>query len=352
MLRFLVWLTFGVVCGRGFAAEHVFDFNRLPLNTAPPGFRSTVTGEGGPGEWKIVLDEVPSGLEARTSFAPKTQRPVLAQLSRDTTDERFPLLIFEEKTFGDFTLRTRFKTVSGEVAQMAGIAFRIQDEKNYYYVRASSSGNTFRFFKVVDGLRSQPIGPDLEIPSGVWHELTLECKGNRIDCRLNGKEVFPTLIDNSFQAGKIGFWTKSDAVSYFADTRIHYIPQESLAQLLVRESLARFPRVAELTIFTHTDNPARPEIVASSKPEFLGNPGSDIERTVIRDGSVFFGKNTRNRTVVVTLPLRNRNGDSIAAVRVVLDSFRGQTEQNAIARAMPILKLMESRTRSVRTIVD
>ena len=87
------------------------------------------------------------------------RKAVLAQLAQDPTDEHFPLLIYEGETITDFTLTTRFKTVNGVVEQMAGIAFRIQNETNYYVVRASSLGNNVRFYKVVNGQRGPLIGP-------------------------------------------------------------------------------------------------------------------------------------------------------------------------------------------------
>src|SRR5687768_15008675 len=134
------------------AAEHVFDFSTSPLNKLPAGFHSTVTGEGGPSEWKIVLDEIPATLSPLNPNVPASnRRPVLAQVSAIDAEERFPLLIYTNDTFGDFSFTTRFKTVSGQREQMAGVAFRILDEKNYYVVRASSKGNSFRFYKFVNG---------------------------------------------------------------------------------------------------------------------------------------------------------------------------------------------------------
>src|SRR5205085_5063404 len=105
-----------------------------------------------------------------------TKRAVLAQLAQDSADEHFPLLIYEDEVFDDFKLTTQVKTVKGTVEQMAGIAFHIQNETNYYVVRISSLGRTFRFYKVVNGERGVPVGPEMEIPLGVWHELTVNCK--------------------------------------------------------------------------------------------------------------------------------------------------------------------------------
>jgi hypothetical protein len=227
---------------------------------------------------------------------------------------------------------------------MAGIAFRLQDEKNYYVVRASSLGNTFRFYKVVNGERGKLHGPDVPIPAGAWHELQVECRGNQIRCLLNGKELIPPLSDYSFTSGKIGFWTKSDSVSYFTDTKINYTRRDPLAKILIQDQLKRYPRLLGLKIFAMS--PSRSEIlmIASDKPEEVGQTGGKPEQDVISRDVIYYGKDTQR--VTVTLPLHDRNGEPIAAVRVTMKAFPGQTEQNAIARALPIVKGMESRIRS------
>jgi hypothetical protein len=52
------------------------------------------------------------------------------------------------------------------------------------------------------------------------------------------------------------------------------------------------------------------------------------------------------------MPLRDRNGDPIAAMRVVLKSFAGQTEQNAFARATPLVKGIQARVHSLQDLTD
>ena len=76
---------------------------------------------------------------------------------------------------------------------------------------------------------SAPIGPPIEIPPGPWHELQVECKGTKSAANSTGGRSSP-LGDTSFARGRIGFWTKSDSVGYFADTRITYTAAEMLAQ--------------------------------------------------------------------------------------------------------------------------
>jgi len=333
------------------AAERKFDFGLYSEGQTPPGFRSTLTGQGKPGEWKVVFDEVAPLLPHLNTNAPVvTKRAVLAQVAQEPIDEHFPLLIYQEETFNDFTLSTRFKTMRGVLEQMAGIAFRIQNETNYYVLRASSLGNTFKFYKIVNGQRGAIIGPQLEIPSGVWHELSIECKGNSIRCSLDGKEQIPALTDSSFTSGKIGFWTKSDSVSYFSDTSIVYTPREAPAQKIVRDVLKKYPRLVALRVYVPGKDRQSTRLIASGNEQELGQAGSQTEQEVIRRGETYYGKEKDSVSVIV--PVRDRNGDAVAAARVVMKSFPGQTEQNAVVRAMPVVKEIQARVRSLDDLVE
>jgi len=323
-------------------AELNFDLTVDQVNQTPPGFRSAVSGTGPVGEWKVVLDEVPTALPA---FSPKSpvvnKRPVLAQVSTDKTDERFPMLIYDGNDFGDFTISTQIKLMGGEAEQMAGIAFRVQDEKNYYYIRANGVDNNIYFFKRVEGNLFGPIGSKIEVAKGVWHDFSIECRGNEIRCRFNGKEAFPNLQDNTFNSGKFAFWTKSDAISYFANTHITYTPRERFAQTLLKDALIKFDRLVGLTIFAAGTNGPVPEAIASKDASEVGTPAPVAEQDVINRAKIYHLKS--NGRVTVIMPMRDNNGEAIAAVRVVMKALPGQTEKNAIARAQPVVKYMESR---------
>lgn len=333
------------------AAEHVFDFGDLREGQTPPGFRSALTGKGKPGEWRILLDEVPPVFEPLSpQAARKNKRPVLAQLSRDTTDDRYALLIYDGETYADFTVKTRFKIVDGQAEQMAGLAFRIQDENNYYYVRASALGNTFYFFKFVKGELIGPIGSKVEISRGEWHELMVECKGSKITCSLDGKALIPQMQQDTFAKGKIGYWTKSDSVSYFCDTKITYIPLEAPAQVIVRKLMEGYPRLLAIKIYVPDKEPGSTRLIASSDPSERGQPGGKSEREVISTGETYYGK--EKDSVSVISPVRDRNGDILGAARIVMKTFRGQTEQNAIIRATPIVKQIQDRVTSMEDLVE
>ncbi len=335
LIRLISFLCLLALPVRG--VELVLDFGAASAEQSPAGFTNVVAGEGQPGLWLARPDD---SLGA-------TNNVVLTQTRRNVKDEYFPMCIYQPGKFDDFTLTTKFKIVDGLVEQMAGMVFRFQDQKNFYVIRASALGNNIRFYKVVAGIRSQPIGPSLEVKLGEWHELKIECRGNKIRAWFNGREAIPELTDTSFASGKIGFWTKSDSVCRFADARINYTPREPLAAALVRDCLKTNPRLVGLKIYV-SDEKGEPRIIASKDAAEVGLAGGESERGAIAGGHVFYGR--EKDTVSVVQPLRDRNGEPIAAVRVVMNAYPGQIEQAVLQRANPIVKEMQARVRSLEEL--
>lgn len=351
MRELFLWVSLAAFATTAFAAERSFDLGELPMNQAPAGFHSILAGTGKPGNWKIISDEVPLPLPALSTNAPSTaKKSVVAQTAEEMTDEHFPMLVLGDETYSAFTFTTRFKIVGGIFEQMAGIAFRLQDEKNYYVVRASALGNNVRFYKVVDGVRGPIIGPEMPVSKGEWHDLTVECKDNQFRCLFDGKEVIPPTTDkyNTFSAGKIALWTKSDSVTYFADARVTYTPHERLLQTLVREALQKNPRLLGLKVSMVPEKSSAPLLIASNDEKDIGQAGDKNDIEVINRGVMTYNKD--KELVSVTLPLRDRNGDPAAAVRVVMKAFPGQTQENAIVRAMPIVRQMQERVAAVNDL--
>jgi hypothetical protein len=314
-------------------------------------FDSALAGGGRPGDWQIETDEMPATFKPIFSTNGPTMNhiSVLAQMDTDPTDERFPMLIYNKETFKDFTLTTRFKILSGVLEEMAGVVFRYQNESNFYVVRVSALGHNLRFYKVVNGIRGNLVGPSLDVSAGDWHLLSVHCEGNRITCWLDNQLVMPPLQDDTFDSGKIGFWTKSDSLTHFGDTTISYTPVVPMAQLLVQNTMEQEPRILELRIYT-LDKSGTPRIIASNKASELNNPGTDAEKDAINNGSIFFGRG--RGTVAVTLPLTDRNGDPVAAVRVELKSFLGETRDTALSRARMIVSRMQAQVLSSQDLLQ
>jgi len=339
-------------CVSGRAAEKVIDFSRFKLNELPTGFRSLVTGSGKPGDWKVVLDRTVSALPPVPGRTPSmADQSVLAQLARDRIDEHFPVLVYDEETFDDFSLQTQIKMIAGVDEQMAGIAFHFQDEKNYCYIRASALGDTFSFFRVVNGELVSPVSSKYTFETNAWYKLNIECRGNEIRASINGKELLLVVIrDAPLNGGKVGFWTKSDSVSFFGQTRVTYTPRQILAQQLIEESIKRYPRVQGIKIFAAPDGKTGPRVIAGTNPTDIGRPGQEVERDVIARSAIYYGK--EEDSVLVTLPLHDANGETVGAVKVIMKSFPGQTEKNAIARALPIVKGMEARVQKAADLIQ
>lgn len=338
---FSFWLALALPAA---GVEIKIDFGDAATSLMPTNFHAALAGGGRPGEWKIVMDEVAPLLAPLSPQAPVvTRRAMVAQMSTDPTDERFPMLIYDGETFQDFNLTTRFKIVGGTAEQMAGVVFRYQNVSNFYVVRASALGQNMRCYRVTDGVRTTPIGPAMDISTNTWHTMTLECAGNRILCELDGNVVIKLIDNNTNSLGKIGFWTKSDAVSHFGDTTISYSPRVPMAQSIVQSILEKQPRILGLRLYT-LDGQGQPHVIASKLEREIGQPGTDAEKSAITDGKIYFGRG--KGTIAVTLPLRDRNGDPIAAVRVQLKSFLGETQDNALTRATMIIKDMQAQVTS------
>ncbi|HAM71775.1 MAG TPA: hypothetical protein DCM86_09045 [Verrucomicrobiales bacterium] len=332
------------------AAERAFDLTDAPLGSLPAGFTNVLAGGGAPGQWRVVEDQIPSAFADLSGQSKRrTVQRAIEQSSRDGTDERFPMLVYTGDTYGDFTFTANIKMLDGEKEQMAGLVFRYQDERNFYYVRASALGGTLYFFKIVEGIRSEPIGVRIPIAKGVWHELGVECRGNHIRILFNGKEAIPKMMDKTFIAGKVGFWTKSDSLSRFSNGRLNYTPREILAQTLVRDAHRRY-QVEDVRIYARSPKEDGVKVIASLNPEDLGKKATEIEHDVVQRSRVYQSK--VSKTITMTLPMHDANGDTVAAVRLVMKSFPGETEKTALNRAVPIVRMMEGHIRTQQDLVN
>jgi hypothetical protein len=77
--------------------------------------------------------------------------------------------------------------------------------------------DNFRLYKVVNGKRTQLDSSAVEAPSGKWHLIRVVHQGNRIQCYFGGKLHLDVRDDTFTETGKVGLWTKADAVTSFDD---------------------------------------------------------------------------------------------------------------------------------------
>jgi 3-keto-disaccharide hydrolase len=189
--------------------EFVYNFDNDAVGKLAAKFHAALTGQGAKAEWVVQAD----------SSAP-SQPNVIAQLTKDKTDYRFPLAIADEGSFQDLALSVKFKAISGDVDRAAGLVFRLKDANNYYIVRANALEDNYRLYFVVNGRRVQLAGANFKVASGEWHELRVECVGNHIICYYDNEKKIDAKDDTFKDAGKVGLWTKADSVTYFDDLTV------------------------------------------------------------------------------------------------------------------------------------
>lgn len=194
----------------------VIDFEGMAVGAPPAGFTLARTGKGGPGRWEVAAVEgAPSGGKA------------LAQTSTDATSFRFPVAVVEGFTARDMDLSVRFRPVSGEVDQAAGLVWRYRDPDNYYIVRANALEDNVVLYKVEGGKRTdldvkgagRTYGVEAEVPGDAWSELRVIARGSLFTVYLNGRELFQVEDGTFGEAGRVGLWTKADSVTRFDDLR-------------------------------------------------------------------------------------------------------------------------------------
>lgn len=197
------WTACGVsVLGMGPKPATTWNFDSDTVGEAARGF-SLVSGE-----WKVVADET----------APSKGK-VLAQLAKND-ESTFNVVLLDEPIGTNVDLKFKFRTVSGKIDQGGGAVFRAKDGKNYYLCRYNPLEANIRLYKVVDGVRTIIHSVEEVNEVSGWQSMRVVTNGKRIEGHVNGEVRF-SITDESFpDAGKIGLWTKADAVTHFDDLEL------------------------------------------------------------------------------------------------------------------------------------
>jgi hypothetical protein len=116
-----------------------------------------------------------------------------------------------------------FLPISGKTDMGGGLIWRATDDRNYYLTRANPLEQNIRVYHVVQGIRTMLKNYDAIINIKTWHRLQVVNQGCRIQIFYDEKPIFD-LCDETFKEGRIGLWTKSDAVTYFDDLQLHIVP--------------------------------------------------------------------------------------------------------------------------------
>ena len=283
-------------------------------------------GEGPPATWEILPSATGSG--------------PLAQTSQVALIDRFPMLVHSTGDIRDFELTTRIRLVSGRKARSAGIVFRLQDRDNHYTVRLDAQGGWFVFRKVVNGREEEPIGNRHPVRTGEWHTLRVSCRGTHIDLKLDDVAL-PTLIDNQFASGRVGLWTRGDTVAWFADTRLRYRTRESPLTRLLSDLQAGHRWLEDMSVYARPDDDRAPVVIADTDGTRLGAGGDATILDCLDTRRNYTAR--REGDYIVTVPVRDRNGEAMAACRIRMRASFGLSRQRALVRCLPLVRAVEDR---------
>lgn len=206
MKTWLTWLGLVVMAGGLWAAE---NFNRQPLGQPPSGWEIGITGDGVP-EWTVVADAGKNRVLQQSGRAPKPS---------------YPLCVRSQPRIKNGHVQIKFKTLTGEIDQAAGVVWRYQDANNYYICRANALENNVVVYRVEKGKRTalplvgRPEGYGLNCPVAgrQWHTLRLKFSGAKFTVIFNGKKLFEVSDTTFSEGGRVGLWTKADSVTLFDD---------------------------------------------------------------------------------------------------------------------------------------
>ena len=181
-----------------------WNFEDATPGALPAGWTSAKTGEGPGSVWQVQLD-------ASSPHGAKT----LVQTSSAGPGPLFNLCVTDGPKTANVDLSVSFKAIKGEIDTGGGLVWRYQDAQNYYVARLNPLEDNFRLYKVVAGKRKQLANANTDLPAGQWHTLRVVHRGDQIQCHLNGKLLLEGKDTEISQPGRIGFWTKADAVTAF-----------------------------------------------------------------------------------------------------------------------------------------
>ena len=214
--------------------QKIWDFDSEALGTLPSKFLvGTLVDGRASGKWQVIdmktsinlLDKLDKrdrgrvGKVLQNNEAPSAPH-VFAQLKNGGYFTDFNVVLASEINVTDFDLKVSFLPIAGRADMGGGLIWRARNDQNYYITRANPLEQNIRFYRVVNGVRHELANFNQIISVKTWHTLQVVARGNRVQVLFNNQPVID-VSDGTFQtSGKIGLWTKADAVTYFDDLQL------------------------------------------------------------------------------------------------------------------------------------
>ena len=129
----------------------------------------------------------------------------------------FPYTVAKEiDNFTGGEISIRFKLISGQLDQCAGILFNLKPNGDYLTVRFNGKEDNLVLWTFNKGKRSfvKRGTENMPLAMNQWHTMKIAVAGQKLEGYLNGKLLLQYDLAEPV-SGKVGLWSKTDSVSYF-----------------------------------------------------------------------------------------------------------------------------------------
>lgn len=195
------------------AEVQLWNFDRDQPGKVPPGFHIGTLFDGRPaGEWQVITSD-------KATSSPQ----VLAQVQGKGAEHAYKMVLVQGTESENVDLSVKLLPIEGKADMGGGLIWRATDDRNYYLARANPLEQNIRIYRVVKGVRHMIQNFNHVIDIRQWHQIRVRMEGCDIHVTFDERPVFK-LCDETFRKGRIGLWTKSDAITHFDDLQLEVTP--------------------------------------------------------------------------------------------------------------------------------
>jgi hypothetical protein len=127
-----------------------------------------------------------------------------------------PRVVVSELVFGDMSLDVRCRPESGTASESCGVMFRVADQDSYLVVRAEAKDGTLKLVRVLGGVELELASAPADVTANTWHSLAIKTRAEQVVVWWDEMRLL-NAIDERLPEGKVGLWTRADAVTAFDD---------------------------------------------------------------------------------------------------------------------------------------
>lgn len=205
-----------------YRARQSFDsrwtFERDQPGKVPDGWEVAETKPGFNAAWEVVeeKDEAPQTHQRAVAVG---ENKKVAELKNKEDKLVFDLLLPKDVRVRDLVLQADVR-IRGGTGVDAGLVWRVQDAKNYYFCRWNAKEDNFLLYKMADGKRVLLASAKVEGDPSLWHELWVKQTGSHIRAKFDKKRMMSIVDDTYREAGGVGVYARAGSTTEFADVRL------------------------------------------------------------------------------------------------------------------------------------